>query len=627
MGEKSHKYHPLLISIGLVAAIIAVYWPVYKYDFVEWDDNIYVTENPNVQNGLNLESIHWAFTTNYSGTYHPITWLSHILDQQLFKNLAGEHHITNVLFHIANTLILFYVLMRMTGAVWPSAFVAAIFALHPLHVESVAWVSERKDVLSTFWGLLAILAYTHYVKNQKFKWYLATLVLFVLGLMSKPMLVTLPFVLLLLDFWPLQRKFSRSLLTEKIPFLICSIIICFVTIPIQQKTGAVPSLETCGLVTRIDNAFVSYITYITKTIWPSRLTVLYLHSGKELSTIKAAICGLALFLISVCFIYQARRYRFLAVGWLWYLVTLVPVIGLVQSGAQAMADRYTYMPLTGLFIIIAWSAKEFVPKRQYKMLVLPAIAILVAYGTVAARQLKYWQDSPSLFEQALRVDENNHVILYNYIIYLNESGRYDEAIEQSDRLLKITPDDAKAHNVAGLTLMNTGRPLQALEHFQTAIKNDPNFLPAYFNAALALKKQDRPEEAAGYLEQSLKLKPDSDIYINLAMTYINTGKPDSAVETCDKALELEPNNIVIHGYRGLALDRANRTDEAIEEFRFVLKARPNDARMHRNLGVLFEKKGDISEAIKSYRAALQIDPNNESSRQLLEEALKKQKVR
>ncbi len=623
----THRHRFFLISVFLIAAVIAVYWPVYKYDFVDWDDNIYVTENPNVQKGLNFESIRWAFTTNYSGTYHPVTWLSHILDWQLFKSRAGGHHITNVLFHIANTLILFYVLMRMTGAVWPAAFVAAAFALHPLHVESVAWVSERKDVLSTFWGLLAILAYSRYVENRRFKWYLVTLVLFVPALMSKPMLVTLPFVLLLLDFWPLQRKFSYRLLTEKIPFIICSIIICFVTVPIQQKTGAVASLELYGLATRINNAFVSYVTYIIKMFRPGRLTVLYLHCGKELPVIKAAVCGVALFLFSVCFIYPARRYKFLAVGWLWYLGMLVPVIGLVQSGAQAVADRYTYMTLTGLFIIIAWSAKEFVPKRLHKMLVPAAVAILIACGIASARQLKCWQNSRSLFEQALRVDENNNLILYNYIIYLNESGRYDEAAEKSDRLLKITPDDAKAHNVAGTALMNTGRLQQALEHFESAIKNDPNFLPAYFNASLALTKQDKLQEAAGRLEQSLKLKPDSDLYIRLAMTYISIGKSDSAVETCNRAIELEPNNAVIHGYRGLALQDAGRSDEAIEEFRFVLKVNPDNIVMHRNLGSLLERQGKIDEAIESYRAALQIEPDNEGLRQLLEEALKKQKTR
>ncbi|MDD5010982.1 MAG: glycosyltransferase family 39 protein, partial [Phycisphaerae bacterium] len=360
MSKKPDKNYVFLLSICLAAAVIAVYWPVYNHDFVKYDDDKYVTDNINVLTGLSRENIHWAFTTDYASNWHPLTWMSHMFDRKFFGNWAGGHHLINVLFHISNTLILFYVLKRMTKSLWPSAFVAALFALHPLHVESVAWIAERKDVLSTFFGLLTIWAYVRYVEKPQLKWYLIILILFILGLMSKPMLVTLPFVLLLLDYWPLERKFSKVLIIEKLPFFLCSFVSSIVTFIVQRKGGAMSGIELYGPAIRINNAVVSYIMYIAKMFWPSRLAVLYPHPGSSLPTDKVIICAVLLLLITVGAIYFGRRYKFLAVGWLWYIGSLVPVIGLVQVGSQAMADRYTYMTLTGLFIIIAWGAKEVI---------------------------------------------------------------------------------------------------------------------------------------------------------------------------------------------------------------------------------------------------------------------------
>jgi hypothetical protein len=544
---QSYKNRFLLICTCLVLAILAVYWPVYSYQFVAYDDDVYVSNNPNIQSGLNWTSIRWAFTTGRTGNWHPVTWLSLILDYQFFKNWAGGYHLVNVSFHIVNTLVLFYVLVRMTGAVWPSAFVAAAFALHPFHVESVAWVAERKDVLSTFFWLLTMLAYTRYVENRNLRRYLATFALFVIGLMAKPMLVTLPFVLLLLDFWPLERKFTWRLLVEKIPFFICSIGSCIATFFAQQRSGAMAAIEPCGLMTRISNAVVSYVTYIAKTIWPNRLAVLYPHPENGLPTTKVFICVLALVLISICCIYAGRRYKFFAVGWFWYLGTLVPVIGLVQVGAQAMADRYTYMTLTGLFIIIAWSAKEFVSKQQYKILALLAVVVLVAWGAAASRQLRYWKDSQTLFEHTLAVTKNNYIIHTNYITYLNGIGRLNEVIEQSYELLKIKPDSAETHNNLGIALANTGRPQDAIEHFRLAVKYNPDYLLSYFNLAVALQNEGRLEEAVSYYKQVLKVKPDHiNACLNLAAALVELDRPDEAVEPCNKVLELEPDNIKAH---------------------------------------------------------------------------------
>jgi tetratricopeptide (TPR) repeat protein len=546
------------------------------------------------------------------------------LDYQLFKNWAGGEHLVNVLLHILNTLLLFYVLARMTGAVWPGAFVAAAFALHPLHIESVAWIAERKDVLSTFFLLLTIWAYTNYVKNMKLKWYLAAFVLFGLGLMSKPMLITAPFILLLLDYWPLERKVSYRLLIEKIPFFICSIVSCAVTFLVQRSSGAMVTVESFGPAIRINNAIVSYIMYIVKMIWPVRLAVLYPHPGSSLSTTRVIVCALLLLLISIYFIYMARRCRFFAVGWLWYLGMLVPVIGIVQVGAQAMADRYTYMTLTGLFIIIAWGAREFVPRQLYRILALSAVVILIASGVTAHRQLKYWRNSLTLFERTLGVTENNYFILSNHAAYLNELGRFDEAVEQFNKVLKIRPDSAEVHNNLGNALAKTGKTQQAIEHYKLAIKYKPGLSEAYCNLGNALKNQGRLEEAVSCYKQAAKIKPDNlEAYLALAATLNELNKFDQSMEYCRKALEIDRDNVFARGYLGLALAAADKIDEAIKEIRFVLNARPDDAMMYCNLGILLERKGQTAEAIKAYRQGLQIDPNQTSVRRLLEAALKK----
>ena len=623
MPGKPHRYSPLLISICLVAAIIAVYWPVYKYDFVKYDDNTYVTDNINVQSGLNFKNIRWAFTADYASNWHPVTWMSHTLDWQLFKNWADGHHLVNVLFHILNTLLLFYIFRRMTKAIWPSAFVAAAFALHPLHVESVAWIAERKDVLSTFFWLLTMWAYVHYVEKPKLKWYLASLVFFILGLMSKPMLVTLPFVLLLLDYWPLERKFSKMLIIEKVPFFICSIASSIVTFFVQQKSGAMSNIELFGLTARINNAVAAYVMYIVKMIWPVRLAALYPHPGGGISTARVIVCALLLVVASICFIYLGRRRKFLTVGWLWYLGTLVPVIGLVQVGSQAMADRYTYMTLTGLFIIIGWGAKEIIHNKKMSLMWL-AVIVLLASAVTARQQLKYWENSLTLFEHTLQVTENNYFILSNYATYLSELDRLDQAVERFNEALKIKPDSAEVHNNLGGTLLKIGKTQQAIEHFKLAIKYKPDLAQAYCNLAEALKNQGKPEEAVSYYQQAIKIKPNYvSAWLGLAITFNEMKDFDRAMEHFNKVLEIDRNNVFAHGHLGMALAAVGKTDEAIKEIRFVLSVTPNDAEMYRNLGILLEKKGQTAEAINAYRMALQINPDDISTRRLRDAAMRK----
>jgi protein O-mannosyl-transferase len=480
-------------------------------------------------------------------------------------------------------------------------------------------------------------SYVRYVQNPKLKWYLAAIVLFALGLMSKPMVVTLPCILLLLDFWPLRRKITWRLLTEKIPFFAGTFASCVITYLVQKHGGATISVEMLCLKTRIGNAIIAYLTYITKMIWPSHLAVLYPHPGDALAVTKVVIGGLFLVTASVIFIYLGRRRRFFAVGWLWYMGMLVPVIGLVQAGVQSMADRYTYMTLTGLFIIIAFSASEFAAKwtsassveSRNKNFILSCLAatVLTGWAFTASAQLKYWKDSLALFEHTLSVTENNPLMIENYATYLSELGRFDEAIEQSNKFLKMKPNSAEAHNNLGGVFLQTGKTGQAIEQFHLAIKCNPKFPQAYFNLAAALKKQGRNQDAVEYYKQGIKIKPDyADAYLNLAVTLNEMEKSDEAIDYFNKTIKIDPGNVLAHGYLGLALAAVGKTDEAIKEIRFVLKARPADVQMYRNLGILLEKKGDTPEAIKAYRSALQIDPNQTAVRQLLDAVLKQQEI-
>lgn len=624
MNKKPHKYSFFVICVCIVAAIIAVYWPVCKYDFVKYDDDVYVTDNKNIQSGFNITNLQWAFTSGYASNWHPLTWLSHTLDYQLFKDWAGGHHLINILFHIANTILLFYFFKKITLSMWPSAFIAAAFALHPLHVESVAWIAERKDVLSTFFWLLTMLAYVNYTKTLKIKWYVSAFILFALGLMSKPMLVTVPFVLLLLDYWPLERKISRRLLIEKIPFFLLSIVSCIITYLVQHSSGAITGVEIYGLKTRIGNIIAAYGAYIVKMIFPFRLAVLYPYPAGGLSAAKIIFSAMILLLISIYFILLARRHRYLLVGWLWFLGALVPVIGLVQVGAHAIADRYTYMPLTGLFIIIAFGAKELIPRQRYKLLILPAAAILIFWSTAAFGQVKYWKDSLTLFARTLEVTKDNFIILTNYAACLNDAGRYDEAIEYSKKLIKMKPESPEIRNDFGCGLFNAGRIQEAVEQYYLALKYKPEFPQAYYNLGNALKKINNFEQALWCYQQAIKFKPDyTDAYLNLAAIFNETQQFTQAIEICDKLIKLEPSNVFAHGHRGMALAGLGENGEAIKEVQYVLKIRPDDAEMHRNLGILYERNGQTTEAIKEYHDALRINPNDDNVKLLLEAALKK----
>ncbi|MBN1392510.1 MAG: tetratricopeptide repeat protein [Sedimentisphaerales bacterium] len=527
MKQEHNRLYLFSICALLVLSTIIAYEQVRHNDFVSYDDGIYVKENSHVKDGITLKSIIWAFTSSHSANWHPVTWLSHMLDCEIYGLNPSGHHLTSLLIHIANTLLLFWVLRRMTGTIWRSAFVAAAFALHPLHVESVAWAAERKDVLSGFFWMLTMLAYVRYAERPGVKRYMLVLLAFVLGLMSKPMVVTLPFVLLLLDWWPLDRiakqgtkeqqttpacykkKSLVNLVVEKVPMIVLSAISSVITF-IFQKTGgagAVENVEARPFPIRIVNALGCYFDYIVKMLYPKGLAVLYLPPEKM--AIDAAL--LAVIGAAVLLVVFGRSRRWLVVGLLWYLGTLVPVIGLVQVGFQVMADRYTYLPSIGVFIIVAWGAAEVFSKLPHSKPALAAAgaAAVVAMVIVTRIQVGYWRDNITLYGHAVAVTKNNFMMYYNYGTELCKLGRYEEGIQ----------------------------------HLEETVRLRPAFIPARYNIGLLLLKQQRYNEAIVCLTELLRIRPDHfRAYGNLAAAYLALGRYDEAIQNYKEALRLQPDS-------------------------------------------------------------------------------------
>jgi tetratricopeptide (TPR) repeat protein len=529
----------LIICLFLTLSTISVFWQVRNHDFLNYDDELYITENRHVQAGLTWEGTTWAFTTFHASNWHPLTWLSHMLDFQIYGLSPAGHHLTNLLFHIANTLLLFFVLNRMTGALWRSAFVAALFALHPLHVESVAWVAERKDVLSTFFWMLTMWAYIRYAERPGIKTYLLVFLFFAFGLMSKPMLVTLPFVLLLMDYWPLGRLRLHSLSTskqsnlrvqetplfrlvwEKAPLFALTAVSSVVTFYAQQAGGSVAALDKLPLNARIANGLVAYISYMGKMIWPSQLAVFYPHEDM-VAVWQAAGAGLLLACISILAICVARRFQYLAVGWLWYLGTLVPVIGIIQVGEQAMADRYTYVPFIGLFIIIAWGVADLAARWRYRRSILSiftgVLCLVLMIGTWL--QVRHWQNSVTLFEHALDVTTNNFVAHYNLGEALEDNGRLEEAIGHFHKALQIKPNNAKAYYGIGTVYGKLGNYQEALSALKQAIFLKPDYAEAYTNLGAVYGGMNLYSKAVWALKEAVRLNPDDKVaQQNLKIAY------------------------------------------------------------------------------------------------------------
>jgi len=547
MSNKLTKYSSFWICLALTLATVAVYCQVGSYEFVNYDDPPYVYENSNIQAGITLKAVEWAFTSGYAANWHPLTWISHILDWRLYGSNAGGHHITNLIFHIANTLLLFLVLKRMTRATWLSAFVAALFALHPLHVESVAWVSERKDVLSTFFWLLTMWAYVRYVNRPKTGRYLLVIVFFALGLMSKPMLVTLPFILLLLDYWPLERfgklRFYRLIL-EKIPFVFLTAISSIVTFLVQRSGRAVSQITDLSLTTRISNAFISYVKYIEKMFWPAGLAYFYPHPGRNISILYAVVSAFFLLAVTFFILRFSSKHRYLLTGWFWYLGTLVPVIGLIQVGDQAMADRYSYITLTGLFIIIAWGVSEILANWQYRKFILAtsSLIILLILAICSNIQSGYWKDSLSLCTHALKVTKDNYKAHFNMAVALRDTDEFDEAAAEFQKCLQIKPDTPLALNGLGIIFGRQGKFAQAGEYFTKALNIDPNLKDARINLGYVLTNQGKLDSAVANFDESLRINPDSALtHYHLGQVLVQVGKINEAVAHFEKAVLLKPD--------------------------------------------------------------------------------------
>jgi tetratricopeptide (TPR) repeat protein len=633
MPQQAKKSLALSIYFALAVSTLLVFWQVRNFDFINYDDTIYVYENQHVLKGVTIDGIVWAFTTGCSANWHPLTWLSLMLDCQLFGPNPGMIHLMNVLLHLVNTLLLFAVLKKMTGSPWPSAFVAAAFALHPMHVESVAWIAERKDVLSTLFLLLTLAAYVGYTNRPSVFRYVITLVTFALGLMTKPMLVTLPFLLLLLDYWPLNRLMPqmaahrqgksapaadgnltlRRLIIEKIPFFVLTIVSSIITFLVQRSAGAVNDIDILSLNDNIANIFLSYAEYMSKMVWPINLAVFYpFNTAAGFPFRPVAICALLLLGISFFVIRLGRNQRYLPVGWFWFVGTLIPVIGIVQVGAQAMADRYTYIPYIGLFLMLAWGIPQLIANLPYRKVALGMLMLIVltALGICAHRQVSYWNNSITLFSHALAVTQNNFIANTNlgnaYIIL----GRYQEAIKSYKQAIEIKPDSAMAHYNLGIACANLGLGTEAIEAIKQAIKIKPNDAEVYNNIGVAYDNLGRYSDAIEAFEQAVKIKPDcSGAYHNLGIIYGRLGRLQESVEACRQAIKIKPDDYDAYYNLGITYGRLNRFTDAIEAHQQAVKIKPDYAEAYNNLGAAYGNLDRLTDSIEAYQKAVKIKPD------------------
>ncbi|MBI1869986.1 MAG: tetratricopeptide repeat protein [Chlamydiae bacterium] len=614
--------HPtrLNILLGLLIALLttAIYIQVSHHPFLPFDDNGYVTKNAHVQKGLTLENIRWAFKTREMANWHPLTWISHIIDAQMYGLNPSGHHLTNLFFHIFNSLLLFTTLFLMTGIQSASFFTAFLFALHPLHVESVAWVAERKDVLSAFFGIGTLLFYSIYTRSPSLRKYLGTIVIFILGLLSKPTLVSWPFVLLLLDDFPLNRfsKYRWKCLWEKIPFFILSVGSCWMTFLVQRSGGAVRSLEKFSLMARIKNTLVSYMIYIKKMFWPVDLAYFYPHPGNSLPLWEALGAFIVLVIISYGAIQKRRNYPYLLTGWFWFLITLIPVIGLVQVGMQGYADRYTYLPLIGLFMILSWGARDLLSKLSGKFIrkIVVSILYVLILGVmplVTWGQIKYWESSRSLFERAVHINPQSDLLYFNWGVALSEEGQLKEAIEVYQKTLQLNPGFAKAYNNLGFASYRQGRMSEAIQMYEKALKIKPDFMEAHDNFAAALADLHRFDEALMHYTRALELSPDSaSLHNNLGALLIQMNRLESAVSQLQEALRIKPDYLEAHFNLALAFMNLEDLKEASLQYLEVLRLKPDSFQAHYNLGLILVRLNLSRDAKKEFLEALRIKPDD-----------------
>ena len=585
-----------LIPCLLILLTLVAYWQVRHNEFIRLDDNLYVTDNVHVQRGLTWKNVGWSFRTTEAGNWHPLTWLSHMLDYELCGLNPAGHHMTNLLLHMANVLILFWAFQRMTGSLWKNFFLAAFFALHPLHVESVAWIAERKDVLSGLFWMLTILAYTYYAERPGGGRYAGVCICFVFGLLSKPMVVTLPFVLLLLDLWPLARMemkrwaFSspsvsllptgtRSpyhLILEKIPLLLLTVISSALTLLAQWRSGSVGSLTGLPISERFANALVSYLQYISKMVWPQDLALLYPHP-LHVPLWPVMGSGLLLVIITILVLRSGREHPSFLVGWLWYLGTLIPVIGIVQVGSQAMADRYTYLPSIGLFLMAAYGLPEIFKGISIRRIVLSSVAsgLIIVLLFLTRAQVLFWRNSTTLFEHTLKATVNNSVIHNNLGGVLLTQGKSTEAREHFAEALRIQPDYADAHYNLGALLAREGNEAEAISHLSQALGRNPGLAEAHNYLGAISFKQGNLQEAAFQFTETIRLKPDHALaHHNLALVLVRQREFQEALSHLQKAIQILPSYAEAHFALGIVYLETGKQDLALSEYEILQRIDP-----------------------------------------------------
>lgn len=559
---------PAVLALALALLTVALYGPALGNGFVDYDDPMYVTANPRIPQGLTRENVEWALTTTDAMNRHPVTWLSHLLDAELFGLEPSGHHATSVLVHALTAALLFLLLQRATGATGASLAAAALFAVHPLNVQSVAWISERKNVLSTFFWLLTFAAYGAWVRRPRaWWWYAAVVACFALALMAKPMAVTLPFTLLLLDYWPLGRWSvgQRRLWLEKVPLVAMAAAASVDTYRIQHASGAVVQAETIPLAARLANAAWSYLAYLGHAIWPSGLAAFYPHLESALPTWRVVLAVLVLAAITGALWWFRERARPQLTGWLWYLGTLVPVIGLVQVGTQAMADRYMYVPLIGIFVALSWAGAALVARGTLPREVAMggAAVAVVALGVLTLGQIAVWHDTLTLFEHTVRVEPRAWVAHYNLGNAYESTGRHEDAVARFRETIRLRPEFARAHNNLGNSLDALGRGAEALPSYERAIQLKPDLVEAYNNLGIAYAQQGRQEDGLALLRTAARLRPDFlEAHLNLAITLRLMNRLPEARAAADQAVALRPDSALARYHRGVILARQGELDAA-----------------------------------------------------------------
>jgi Flp pilus assembly protein TadD len=598
----SPEKRDVVFCLLLAVITLALYNPVSRHPFINYDDDRYVTENPHVRAGLTSDSVSWALTSTDQGNWHPLAWISHEIDVSMFRLNPAGHHLSSVLLHALNAILLFLLLVRATARAGPSLVVAVLFAVHPINVESVAWIAERKNVLCTFFFLLTLLAYGWYARKPCWHRYLAVLAAFAAALASKPMAVTLPFVLLLWDYWPLgrvHRANSKSaippsyswaqLVIEKIPLFALSAASAVITVYAQRAGGAVRSIAQFSFGVRVENAICAYATYLWKMVWPLRLALVYPHPGASLVAWRVVTSALVLIAISAA-VYRLRERRHLPVGWLWFLGTLVPVIGLVQVGDAAMADRYAYIPLIGIFIVITFGAGDFAASRNVGAIWqgVPATAVIVLLALLCHRQIEYWESSEGLWAHALAVTQNNFI----------------------------------AEDNLGGALVLAGNPEEAFPHFKAASQINPQDPMSRMNIGAYLQSHGHVDEAITQYKTAIGLTSDaglrSQAYANLGGAQRALGEDEAAQKSFDEALRLNPNQPNAWVGKGLMAQRQGRLDEAIADFSRGVALQPTGEH-YLDLGRCLQQAGRLAEAAGAYRRALKLSPNSMEAQQALDE--------